>query len=95
VATGETHTVREFIDCAAKVAGFRIEWEGEAEEEIGRDAETGKILVDIDKRFYRPAEVELLLGDPSKAKNVLGWEPKVKFHELVEMMMKADLELIG
>ena len=93
VATGETHTVREFIECASDVAGFKISWEGEGVDEVGRDQKTGKVIVDIDPRFYRPAEVEILLGDPTKAKEVLGWVPKVKFAELVEMMMKADLGL--
>ncbi|MBW2294464.1 MAG: GDP-mannose 4,6-dehydratase, partial [Deltaproteobacteria bacterium] len=95
VATGETHTVREFIDRAAEVAGFRIEWEGSGADEVGRDAGSGNVIIDIDRRFYRPAEVDLLLGDPSKAKELLGWEPKVKFQELVEIMMKADLELLA
>ena len=95
VATGETHTVREFIEGACAVAGLAVEWEGEGEAEVGRDVGSGKVIVDIDPRFYRPAEVELLLGDPTKAKEVLGWEPQVKFSELVEMMMKADLELVG
>jgi GDPmannose 4,6-dehydratase len=95
VATGETHTVREFIEKACAVADTGIEWEGEGEAEVGRDPSTGKVIVDIDPRFYRPAEVDLLLGDPSKAKKVLGWEPKVKFEALVEMMMRADLEEVG
>jgi GDPmannose 4,6-dehydratase len=95
VATGETHTVREFIDRAAQVAGFRIQWEGTGVDEVGRDAESGRVLVNIDRRFYRPAEVDSLLGDPTKAKEVLGWEAKVKFEELVEIMMKADLELLA
>lgn len=92
VATGETHTVREFVVAAANVAGFDIEFEGEAEKEIGRDRKTGKTILAIDPAFYRPAEVDLLIGDPSKAKRKLGWEPKVKFAELAEMMMRADLE---
>ena len=95
VATGETHTVREFIDRAADIAGYQIEWEGSDVNEVARDSKSGKVIVDIDPRFYRPAEVDLLLGDPSKAKNVLGWEPKVKFEALVEMMMRADLKEIG
>jgi GDPmannose 4,6-dehydratase len=95
VATGETHTVREFIERAADIAGYQIEWEGSDVNEVARDAKSGKVIVDIDPRFYRPAEVDLLLGDPSKAKNVLGWEPKVKFEALVEMMMRADLEEVG
>ncbi|MDE0909838.1 MAG: GDP-mannose 4,6-dehydratase [Myxococcota bacterium] len=94
-ATGETHTVREFIERAADIAGYQIEWEGSDVNEVARDSKSGKVIVDIDPRFYRPAEVDLLLGDPSKAKNVLGWEPKVKFEALVEMMMRADLEEVG
>jgi GDPmannose 4,6-dehydratase len=94
-ATGETHTVREFIERAADIAGYQIEWEGSDVNEVARDSKSGKVIVDIDPRFYRPAEVDLLLGDPSKAKNVLGWEPKVKFEALVEMMMRADLEAVG
>jgi GDPmannose 4,6-dehydratase len=90
-ATGETHTVREFIECAAPYAGYEIAWEGRGDSEIGRDKKTGKVIIEVDPKFYRPAEVELLLGDPSKAKAKLGWKPKVSFHELVSMMMKADL----
>jgi GDPmannose 4,6-dehydratase len=95
VATGETHTVREFIERSCEVAGFQIAWEGEGVDEVGRDLESGRVIVDIDPRFYRPAEVDLLLGDPTKAREVLGWEPTIKFAELVEMMMKADLEQFG
>lgn len=95
VATGETHTVREFVERSATVAGFDIEWEGEGTDEKGRDRSTGKVVVEIDPKFYRPTEVDLLLGDPTKAKVKLGWEPQVKFAELAEMMMKADLELVG
>jgi GDPmannose 4,6-dehydratase len=93
VATGETHTVREFVERSADVAGYDIVWEGEAAEELGRDRASGEVIVKVDPRFYRPAEVDLLLGDPSKAKDLLGWEPKVTFEELVEIMMRADLEL--
>ena len=95
VATGETHTVREFIVSAARIAGMGIEWEGSGVDEVGRDDKSGKVIVDIDRRFYRPAEVDILLGDPTKAKQRLGWEPKVKFQELVEIMMKADLDLLA
>lgn len=94
-ATGETHTVREFVEKACVLAGFDIEWEGREEHEKGRDKKTGKIVVEVDPKFYRPAEVEILIGDPTKAKQKLGWQPKVKFEELVEIMMKADLELIA
>ena len=95
VATGEMHSVREFVDCAAEIAGFDLEWSGEAEQAVGRDCATGKVIVEVDPKFYRPAEVELLVGDPSKARRQLGWEPEVKFDELVELMMRADLEALG
>ncbi len=95
VATGEKHTVREFTELAAKYCGFDIVWEGKDENEKGRDKNTGKIIVEVDPKFYRPAEVELLIGSPEKAKKILGWEPKVKFKELVEIMIKADLEAIA
>ena len=91
VATGETRTVREFVDRAAPYAGFDIVWEGSGVNEIGRDRKTGRKIVEIDPRFFRPAEVDLLLGDPSKAKAELGWAPRVTFEQLVELMMKADL----
>ena len=93
VATGETHTVREFCAEAFRVAGFELEWTGEGREERGVDKATGRVLVEVDPRYFRPAEVDLLLGDPSKAKRVLGWEPKVTFRELVRTMVEADLEL--
>lgn len=91
VATGETHSVREFTELAFREAGIDIEWEGEGVNEIGRDAESGKILVEVDPRFYRPTEVDLLIGDPSKARERLGWKTKVSFEELVRMMVKSDL----
>ncbi|HTO53299.1 MAG TPA: GDP-mannose 4,6-dehydratase [Myxococcota bacterium] len=95
VATGETHTVREFIELAARVVGWDMVWEGEGVNEQGRDRKTGALLIAVDPRFFRPAEVDLLLGNPAKAKQKLGWEPRVRFPELVEIMMKADLELLG
>jgi GDPmannose 4,6-dehydratase len=91
LATGEMHSVREFIEAAAPIAGFELRWEGEGVEEVGRDAKTGEVIVDVDPRFFRPAEVEQLLGDPTKAKQILGWEPRVTFDELVQLMMKSDL----
>ncbi len=94
IATGETHTVREFIEKASAIAGFDIEWEGKGVEEKGRDKKSGNIIVEIDPKFYRPEEKTILCGDASKAKRVLGWKPKTTFGQLVEMMMKADLELI-
>ena len=93
LATGETHTVREFCEKSFAFAGITLAWEGEGVEEIGRCTKTGKVLVRVDPRYFRPAEVELLLGDPAKAKKLLGWEPTVTFEGLVEMMTRADLEL--
>ena len=92
VATGETHSVREFTELAFREAGIDIEWEGEGVYEIGRDANSGKILVEVDPMFYRPTEVDLLIGDPSKAREKLGWETKVSFEELVRMMVKSDMK---
>ncbi|KAJ3011501.1 hypothetical protein HKX48_006799 [Thoreauomyces humboldtii] len=91
LATGETHTVRSFVEKAFKVVNVNIRWEGEAEEEMGRDTATGAIRVRIDKKYYRPAEVEILLGDPAKARKNLDWERKVDFNSLVREMVLADL----
>ena len=93
VATGETHTVRELCNKAFAFAGITLAWEAEGVDETGRCAKTGKTLVRVDPRYFRPAEVELLFGDPSKAKRLLGCEPTVTFEGLVEMMTKADLGL--
>jgi GDPmannose 4,6-dehydratase len=90
-ATGDTRTVREFVERAAVICGWDIEWSGNGEAEKGRDKKSGKLLIEVDPKFYRPAEVDILVGDPSKAKAKLGWVPKVGFEQLVEMMMKADL----
>lgn len=90
VATGEMHTVREFVEAAFKSVGINIDWQGSGVDEVGRDAETGKVIVKMDSRYYRPTEVEQLLGNPAKAKQKLGWEPKVKFEELVKIMIDAD-----
>ena len=90
IATGETHTVREFCEvCFARV-GLPLRWEGKAEDEKGYGPE-GRLLVQIDPRYYRPAEVDVLLGDSSKAHRELGWKPKVTFRQLAEMMADADL----
>jgi len=91
VATGEKHTIREFIEEACKYINVEIKWKGTGENETGYDKKTGHVVIMIDPEFFRPSEVELLLGDPTKAKNVLGWEPKVKFKELVKIMMEYDL----
>jgi GDPmannose 4,6-dehydratase len=94
LATGEMHTVREFTELAFREIGIPLEWRGEGEQEVGVDSVTGKVLIAVDPRYYRPTEVELLIGDPSKAKRILGWEPKIKFSELVKLMAKADLEKV-
>ncbi len=91
IATGETHTVREFCELAFKYADIDIEWQGQGVDEKGIDRKTGRVLVDVNPKFFRPTEVELLIGDPTKAKEKLGWKTKVKFDELVEMMVKEDL----
>lgn len=93
MATGVTTTVRDFITMAFKEAGMALKWEGEGVNEKGIDTATGKVLVEIDPRYFRPAEVELLIGDPSKAKAKLGWEPKVQLPELVKMMVDNDCKL--
>lgn len=91
IATGETHTVREFVEEAFKLVGIEIRWMGGGIEEKGIDKE-GRILVEIDPRYFRPSEVEMLVGDPSKAKEKMGWEPKIKFKELVKLMVESDLK---
>lgn len=95
IATGETHKVREFIELAFNEAGIDIEWKGEAVDEVGIDLATGNVVVRINPEFYRPAEVELLLGDPTKAKTKLEWDLKVSFKELVGRMVKSDLEKVS
>ncbi|MDX8409292.1 MAG: GDP-mannose 4,6-dehydratase [Mariprofundales bacterium] len=91
IATGEQHSVREFVEVAAAEVGITIEWRGEGVDEKGYDAH-GNCIVAVDPRYFRPAEVETLLGDPSKAKEKLGLTPKVRFHQLVEEMMREDLK---
>lgn len=92
IATGEQHSVREFVEIAAREVGITIRWDGKGVEEKGFDAGTGKCLVEVDPRYFRPAEVETLLGDASKAKRNLGWTPKTSFAELVREMMQEDLK---
>ncbi len=94
LATGETHSVREFVETAFEVAGYRIDWEGTGENTIGRDRATGKVLVEVSKKFYRPAEVDILVGNPEKAEKKLGWKAKTKFTELVSMMVEADMRRV-
>ncbi|RLE38946.1 GDP-mannose 4,6-dehydratase [Candidatus Woesearchaeota archaeon] len=92
IATGETHSVREFVEEACKILGFDLEWQGNGLEEKGIDKKTRKVIIEIDPRYFRPAEVDLLLGDPSKALNQLGWKINTKFKELVKLMIEADLK---
>jgi GDPmannose 4,6-dehydratase len=92
VATGKTHSVREFVELAFREIGIDIEWQGTGVNEKGVNAANGDVLIEIDARYFRPAEVDILLGDASKAKKKLGWEPKVGFEELVKMMVEGDLK---
>ncbi len=91
LGTGETHSVREFVEKSFALIGMPLEWRGEGVDETGVNAETGAALVRIDPRYFRPTEVDLLLSDPSKAKQVLGWEHKISFDDLVKEMVAADL----
>ena len=95
LATNETHTVREFVESAFAEVGVYIEWRGTGVEEKGYDQVTGKLLVDVNPRYFRPAEVELLWGDATKAEKELGWKRKVDFKGLVAMMMKEDMKIYG
>ena len=90
LATGETHTIREFADITFKELDMELEWTGEGVDEKGIDIQSGKTLVAINPRYFRPTEVDLLIGDPSKANESFGWDPKVKFEELAKIMAKAD-----
>lgn len=95
IATGEQHTVREFCTLAFKYAGIELEWKGEGLEEKGIDKNTGKVLVEVDPKYFRPAEVQTLLGDPTKARTVLGWNPrKTSFDELVRLMVESDKQFV-
>jgi len=92
IATGEQHSVREFVDLCAKELGIAVKWEGKGVDEKGINPANGKTIVAVDPGYFRPTEVETLLGDPSKAKKNLGWEPRISFHELVKEMVQTDLE---
>ena len=95
IATNETRTVREFVDTAFACAGIEIEWSGEGVNETGTDKATGKVVVKVNPEFFRPAEVDILLGDPSKAEKTLGWKREIPFQELVSRMVKNDMELVA
>ena len=94
LATGEAHSVREFVELAFEEAGIEIAWDGEGACEKGRDAATGAVRVEIDPRYFRPTEVDLLVGDAAKAREVLGWAPKATFREIVSEMVRADLAAV-
>jgi len=93
IATGECHSVREFVEAAFKYVGIDIEWHGKGVDEKGYQKGTNRVLVEVDPMYFRPTEVDILQGDPSKAKEKLKWEPQVKFDELVKIMMEADIEM--
>jgi GDPmannose 4,6-dehydratase len=94
LASGEMHSVREFVQIAFEEVGVAIEWSGTGVDEIGRDKKNGRVLVRVDPAYFRPAEVDLLLGDPTKARTVLGWRHQVSFHELVREMVRSDIEVV-
>lgn len=91
LATNRTETVRDFVSMAFKAAGFTLRFEGKDEEEVGIDSATGKTLVRVNPKFFRPAEVDLLIGNPARAKEILGWEPKTSLEQLCQLMVEADL----
>jgi GDPmannose 4,6-dehydratase len=91
LATNRTETVRDFVTMAGKAAGFELAWDGQAENEVAIDKSSGRIMVRVNPKFYRPSEVELLIGNPEKAKRELGWEPKTTLEQLCQMMVEADI----
>ena len=95
LATGEAHTVREFIELAFAVAGRRIAWQGTGVDEVGIDAASNKVLIEVDPRYFRPTEVDRLIGDARKAREVLGWRHRVEFRDLVREMVEADMRAIA
>ncbi len=95
IATGKTHSVREFVELTFKTLDIIIEWQGQGENETGIDTATNQTIIRIDPKYYRPTEVDLLLGDPTKARQKLGWTPKISFDELVKIMTKADYEQVS
>jgi GDPmannose 4,6-dehydratase len=94
IATGETHSVRELVEETCKALEIEIEWKGEGIDEVGIDKKTGKTIIEIDPEYFRPTEVDLLIGDGSKAEKELGWKPKTKFKDLVRLMAESDLEIV-
>ena len=94
LATGVSHTVREFIESAFSEIGEKIVWKGKGKEEVGFSKDSNKVLIEVDKRYFRPTEVNYLMGDATKARNILGWESSIKFSDLVKEMVKEDLKLV-
>ena len=94
LATGESHSVREFIELAFTQVGRKIAWKGRGDDEVGFDAATGQVFVKVDRRYFRPTEVDALLGDASKARRELGWKPETPFADLVAEMVKSDLAIV-
>ncbi|MGL5258294.1 MAG: GDP-mannose 4,6-dehydratase, partial [Proteocatella sp.] len=94
IATNETRTVREFVEIAFSHVGIEVEWSGKDTDEVGKDKATGKTIVKINPKFFRPAEVDILIGDPAKADKELGWVREISFAQLVERMVKNDMELV-
>ena len=93
LATNETHTVREFCELSAKELGINLTWQGEGLNEKGVDKDTGEIIIELDEKYFRPAEVDLLIGDTRKAYNKLGWKSKTSFNDFVKIMVLEDLKL--
>ncbi|MCI5210364.1 MAG: GDP-mannose 4,6-dehydratase, partial [Candidatus Electrothrix sp. ATG2] len=93
IATGVQHSVRDFIAIAAAELGMTVEWQGKGLDEVGIEKKSGKTIVKVDPRYFRPTEVETLLGDPTKAKKQLGWEPKISFAEMVQEMVVEDFKI--
>ena len=94
IATGHMHSVRKFVEAAFRFVGKEIEWSGSGEKEVGKEKGTDTVRVKVNPKYYRPTEVEELMGDASKAKKLLGWEPKIDFDALVKDMMEADIALM-
>ena len=94
LATGETHSVREFVERAFAEIGIDLDWKGTGVEEKGVDPKSGRVLVEVDPRFFRPAEVDILCGDASKARDKLGWKPNILFGDLVKEMVRHDVALL-
>ena len=92
LSTGETHPIRDFVQEAARACGFDIIWQGDGMDEIGIDRNTNKTIVKVNPKFFRPAEVELLVGDPSKAQEILGWKRKISYKELCRLMVEEDIK---